>query len=107
MLNKAKGRFKKLAAAVVMTASLLITTTAFAGQTITSNSTGYDGNFYYSFWTDGGGYASMTLNGNGSYSTSWSNCGNFTAGKGWSTGSERVINFSGSFNGGNTKEMCK
>ena len=101
MLNKVKGKFKKLAIAAVMIASLLIPTTAFAGQTITSNSTGYDGNFYYSFWTDGGGYASMTLNGGGSYSTSWSNCNNFTAGKGWRTGTDRVINFSGTFNGGN------
>ncbi|EGD46964.1 Endo-1,4-beta-xylanase [Ruminiclostridium papyrosolvens DSM 2782] len=101
MLNKAKGKFKRLAIAAVMIASLLIPTTAFAGDTLTSNKTGYDGNFYYSFWTDGGGYASMTLNGNGSYSTSWRNCGNFTAGKGWEIGKERVINFSGNFNGGN------
>ena len=101
MLNKAKGKFKKLAIAAVMLASLMIPSSVFAGQTITSNSTGTDGNFYWSFWTDGGGYASMTLNGGGSYSTSWSNCGNFTAGKGWRTGSARTISFSGSFNGGN------
>src|SRR5690606_32727089 len=44
---------------------------------------------------------SMTLGPNGNYSTTWSNVGNFTAGKGWKPGSsDRVICFSGSFNGG-------
>jgi hypothetical protein len=43
----------------------------------------------------------MTLGAAGNYSTVWNNVNNFTAGKGWATGSPtRIINFSGSFDGG-------
>ncbi len=62
--------------------------------TLSSNKTGYDGGYYYSFWTDGGGSVQMTLGNNGNYSVWWKNCGNFTSGKGWERGSNnRVINY--------------
>jgi len=64
-----------------------------ASRAITYNTTGMDGGYYYSFWTNGGGSVSMTLGSGGNYSVSWSNCGNFTAGKGWSTGSARTVNY--------------
>ncbi len=78
-------------------------------RTITANTTGTDTDgFFYSFWkgANEGGYngsASMTIDTGtaGNYSTTWNNVSNFTAGKGWSNGSAtRVVNFSGSFNGG-------
>jgi len=60
---------------------------------ISTNQTGTDG-MWYSFWTDGGGSVTMGLNGGGNYSVSWSNCGNFVCGKGWSTGSSsRTVNY--------------
>lgn len=71
-------------------------------QKITQNKTGYHGGYYYSFWNDSiSGTASFTLKPNGRYKTRWHNIGNFTAGKGWAKGKEnRVICFSGKFNGG-------
>jgi hypothetical protein len=76
-------------------------------QTITSNQTGNNNGFYYSYWNQGAettsftGVPTMTLGADGNYSVSWSNVNNFTAGKGWAIGSPtRVINFAGSFDGG-------
>lgn len=81
---------------------LLIITQQSSGQSITSNRTGMNNGFYYSFWNDkNSGSASMLLEPNGKYKTIWSNIGNFTAGKGWATGrADRIICFSGSFDGG-------
>ncbi|TID22048.1 C2H2 finger domain transcription factor [Venturia nashicola] len=54
--------------------------------------------FFYSFYNDNTqGHASMTSGPGGKYSTSFSNVGNFVAGKGWKTGAARVITYSGRF----------
>ncbi|KAK2730721.1 hypothetical protein FQN55_005606 [Onygenales sp. PD_40] len=66
----------------------------------TPSSTGYHGGYFYSFWTDNGGWVQYN-NGpaNGEYGVQWTDCGNWVGGKGWSTGSgNRVINYASTFN---------
>ena len=61
-----------------------------ARQSLTSSSTGTNGGYYYSFWTDGSGDVTYTNDAGGEYSVTWSgNAGNFVAGKGWNPGAAR------------------
>lgn len=79
-----------------------ISSTMLFAQTITTNTQGTHDGFFYSFWNDNqSGSASMTLGPQGNYSTTWNNVHNFTAGKGWRTGSaDRTVCFEGTYNGG-------
>ncbi|PRY44885.1 glycoside hydrolase family 11 protein [Umezawaea tangerina] len=101
--GRRRGRIRMLAggacAALVMALLPGAAGAADVGATATcSNSTGTHNGYYYSWWSDGGGSACITLGSGGNYSTQWTNTGNFVGGKGWSNGSRRTVTYSGSFN---------
>jgi len=65
---------------------------------ISTSETGENNGFYYSFWTDGASTVTYTNGDAGNYKVEWSgNAGNWVGGKGWSTGAERAISFSGTY----------
>ncbi|KAI0968347.1 xylanase [Xylaria arbuscula] len=89
--------------------TLLVSLTAVAGAlaspldliTRTSPGTGTNNGFFYSFWTAGQGSVTYNNGAAGAYDVTWSNVGNFVAGKGWNPGSARVVTYNGTWNGAN------
>jgi hypothetical protein len=101
------GKLNRRLPVMAFSIVLLFVMQQSGAQTITSNQTGTNNGFYYSYWNQGAGTTTytgtpeMTLGDSGNYSVTWSNVFNFTAGKGWAVGSpDRIINFSGTFDGG-------
>lgn len=73
-------------------------------QTLSSNSTGTNNGFYYTFWKDSGN-ATMTLGAGGRYTSQWTNnTNNWVGGKGWNPGnSSRTISYSGNYGVSNSQ----
>ena len=101
-MNLFKNRY--ISRFLIASLSLLLFEMQFLeAQTVTTNQQGTNNGYFYSFWNAGGGSVVMTLGNGGNYSVIWNNCNNFTCGKGWRTGSNRSVNFSGSFDGGGAR----
>ncbi len=87
---KSRGRGRIAMAIGSACAAALIAATVLPGTAnaaITSNQTGTNNGYFYSYWKDTGS-ATMTLGAGGNYAVTWNlGSGNFVGGKGWSTGS--------------------
>ncbi|KFA71248.1 hypothetical protein S40288_07804 [Stachybotrys chartarum IBT 40288] len=73
-------------------------TSTLEARQVTANGEGYHNGYFYSWWSDGGGYAQYTMGAGSQYAVTWRNTGNFVGGKGWNPGNGRTINYGGAFN---------
>ena len=60
-----------------------------ATRQVTQNEEGYHNGYFFSWWSDGGGYAQYTMGEGSRYDVTWRDTGNFVGGKGWNPGTGR------------------
>jgi endo-1,4-beta-xylanase len=88
----------RVLAFVLFGAAVFMPGTASAATTITSNSTGTNNGYFYSFWEQASG-ATMTLGSGSNYSLTWNSASqNVVAGTGWNPGTSNTVSYSGSWN---------
>lgn len=66
----------------------------------TATGTGTSNGFFYSNWNDGAGTVTYNNGAAGDYGVTWQNAGNLVVGKGWATGSEAPIAYTGTWDNG-------
>ena len=89
-----------VSAVALVAAGVVLTSPAHAATQICSPQTGTNGGNYFSFWNNGQGTSCITLNSGTSYTSSWSNIGDWVGGVGWNPGStSRSISYSASLQG--------
>ncbi|MEU6460570.1 glycoside hydrolase family 11 protein [Streptomyces sp. NPDC046976] len=87
-----------IAAAVAVVVAFALTGPVQAATTITSNSTGTNNGYFYSFWEQSSG-ATMTLGSGSNYSLTWNTASqNVVAGTGWNPGTTNTVSYSGTWN---------
>lgn len=84
--------FTSILAGAAAVAGVYAAPTTDLAKRQTPSGTGTHGGYYYSFWTDGGSQVNYQNLDGGSYSVNWQSGGNFVGGKGWKTGSARLVN---------------
>lgn len=93
-----RGRAQRVLAAacatLVAAAVMAVPSPASADVVITKTGTGTYNGYFYEFWCDQPGQASMTLSTAGNYSMSWGgNVGDVIAGIGWRVGGRRTVSY--------------
>ena len=84
--------------AAVAAATAILPGTASADTTISSNATGTNNGYFYSFWEQASG-ATMTLGSGSNYSLTWNTASqNVVAGTGWNPGTSNTVSYSGTWN---------
>jgi len=89
-----RGRVRLLLGAVataVLVATVAVPGVAHADTTVSTNQVGTNNGYYYLFWKDSPGTATLTLGPGGQYSLQWNGINSLIAGKGWSTGGRRTV----------------
>ncbi|WP_135363264.1 glycoside hydrolase family 11 protein [Halosimplex halophilum] len=104
--NFDRRAFMKAAGAAAATGLGVGATASPAAADITSNQTGNDGGYFYSFWTNAEGTVTMNLGDGGNYSVDWSDTGNFVCGKGWETGAARTVDYTANYSPSGNSYLC-